>query len=151
MNNTLPVNKHDEVTYNVNINVAYIYMAFIKFGIGRTTSDAAHEIRDGHITRDEGKSLVKRYDGEFPAKHFNDFLDYIEVVFYNLYYCLKQIDTNLDNKSVEFMNNSKFVSNLSFLDNLKKNLHSYILNKRSNENIEKQEHVIKNLIKYQDI
>ena len=57
----------------------HYYMAFIKFGIGRTTSDAAHEIRDGHITRDEGKALVKRYDGEFPAKHFEDFLDYIDI------------------------------------------------------------------------
>ncbi len=97
-------------------------------------------------------NLIKRnIDNEVNISKDSDFLDYIEVVFYNLYYCLKQIDTNLDNKSVEFMNNSKFVSNLSFLDNLKKNLHIYILNKRSNENIEKQEHVIKNLIKYQDI
>ena len=30
------------------------YMKYIKFGFGRATDDAAHEIRDGHITRDEG-------------------------------------------------------------------------------------------------
>jgi len=54
----------------------HYYMAFIKFGIGRATSDAAHEIRDGHITREEGVGLVRRYDGEFPRKHFLDFLDY---------------------------------------------------------------------------
>jgi N-acetyl sugar amidotransferase len=54
----------------------HYYLGFIKFGIGRTTSDAAHEIRDGKITRDEGVALVKRYDGEFPAKHFQEFLDY---------------------------------------------------------------------------
>ena len=34
-------------------------MAYIKFGIGRTTSDAAHEIRDGHITREEGVNLLR--------------------------------------------------------------------------------------------
>lgn len=54
----------------------HYYLAFIKFGIGRATSDAAHEIRDGKITREEGVALVRRYDGEFPKKHFNEFLDY---------------------------------------------------------------------------
>ena len=38
---------------------------FIKFGIGRATSDAAHEVRDGKITREEAVYLVNKYDGEF--------------------------------------------------------------------------------------
>ncbi len=54
----------------------HYYMAFIKFGLGRTTSDAAHEIRDGHLTREEAVALVRRYDGEFPQKYFKVFLDY---------------------------------------------------------------------------
>lgn len=54
----------------------HYYLGFIKFGIGRTTSDAAHEIRDGKITREEGVALIKRYDGEFPKKYFKDFLEY---------------------------------------------------------------------------
>lgn len=54
----------------------HYYLGFIKFGIGRTTSDAAHEIRDGKITRDEGVALVKRYDGEFPRKYYEEFLEY---------------------------------------------------------------------------
>ena len=57
----------------------HFYLAFIKFGIGRATSDAAHEIRDGHITREEGVSLVRRYDGEFPKKYFQEFLDYCDI------------------------------------------------------------------------
>ncbi len=57
----------------------HFYLAFIKFGIGRATSDAAHEIRDGHITREEGAALVRRYDGEFPQKYFKDFLDYLDI------------------------------------------------------------------------
>ncbi len=57
----------------------HYYMAFIKFGIGRATSDTAHEIRDGHITRDEAISLVNRYDGEFPKKYFTEFLKYIDI------------------------------------------------------------------------
>jgi N-acetyl sugar amidotransferase len=54
----------------------HYYLAYIKFGIGRCTSDAAHEIRDGHITREEGIALIKRFDGEFPKKHYQDFLNY---------------------------------------------------------------------------
>jgi hypothetical protein len=54
----------------------HYFLMFIKFGIGRATSDAAHEIRDGHLTREEGVSLVHRYDGEFPGKHFEEFLAY---------------------------------------------------------------------------
>ena len=54
----------------------HYWMAFVKFGIGRTTSDAAHEIRDGHLTREEGVALVRRFDGEFPQKHFAEFLEY---------------------------------------------------------------------------
>ncbi|MBF0343545.1 MAG: N-acetyl sugar amidotransferase [Nitrospirae bacterium] len=57
----------------------HYYLAFIKFGIGRATSDAAHEIRDGHITREEGVALVKRFDGEFPKKYHAEFLDYLGI------------------------------------------------------------------------
>lgn len=51
----------------------------IKFGIGRVTSDTAHEIRDGHLTREEGVKLVQKYDGEFPSKYFKDFLEYCDI------------------------------------------------------------------------
>jgi N-acetyl sugar amidotransferase len=55
------------------------YMMFIKFGFGRATSDAAHEVRDGHIDRDEAVALVRRYDGEFPSRNFEQFLSYIDL------------------------------------------------------------------------
>jgi N-acetyl sugar amidotransferase len=57
----------------------HYYMGFIKFGVGRATSDTAHEIRDGKITRDEGTELVRKFDGEFPAKYFEEFLDYCDM------------------------------------------------------------------------
>jgi N-acetyl sugar amidotransferase len=57
----------------------HYYLGYIKFGIGRTTSDAAHEIRDGKITREEGVALVRKFDGEFPARHFQAFLDYCSI------------------------------------------------------------------------
>ena len=57
----------------------HFYLAFIKFGIARATSDAAHEVRDGHITRQEAVALVHRYDGEFPSKYFKEFLEYLDI------------------------------------------------------------------------
>jgi hypothetical protein len=55
----------------------HYYLAFIKFGIGRATSDSAHEIRDGKITREEGVALVHKFDGEFPRKHFAEACEYM--------------------------------------------------------------------------
>ena len=57
----------------------HYYLGFIKFGIGRATQDASHEVRDGHITREEGVALVRRYDGEFPSKYFGEFLEFLNI------------------------------------------------------------------------
>jgi N-acetyl sugar amidotransferase len=57
----------------------HYYLAFIKFGLGRATSDSAHEIRDSHITREEGVGLVRKFDGEFPQRHFKEFLEYCDI------------------------------------------------------------------------
>lgn len=54
----------------------HYFTTFVKFGIGRASYDASQEIRNKHITREEGIALVRRYDGEFPKKYFKDFLEY---------------------------------------------------------------------------
>ncbi len=61
------------------IDDLHYYTRFIKFGIGRATDDASQEIRNNHITRDEAKALVKRFDGEFPDKYFNEVMDYLDI------------------------------------------------------------------------
>lgn len=61
------------------IDMFHYYTTLIKFGIGRATYDAAQEIRNGKITREEGAQLVKRYDQEFPKKYFKEFLEYISL------------------------------------------------------------------------
>jgi len=58
---------------------AHYYFSYLKFGLGRATSDAAHEIREGHLTREEGAALVKRYDHEFPARYIDVFLRYMDM------------------------------------------------------------------------
>lgn len=55
----------------------HYYTTYIKFGIGRATYDAAQEIRNRHLTREEGVALVHRFDGEFPKKYFQEVMDYL--------------------------------------------------------------------------
>ncbi len=59
------------------IDDLHYYTTFIKFGIGRATYDASQEIRNKHLTREEGVGLVKRFDGEFPNKYYQEVMDYI--------------------------------------------------------------------------
>ena len=54
-------------------------MRYIKFGLGRCAEDVSHEIRDGHLTREEGLSLMTKYEGEFPKKYFKEFLEYLDI------------------------------------------------------------------------
>ena len=61
------------------IDMFHYYTTLIKFGIGRATYDAAQEIRNGKITREEGVHLVRKYDMEFPNKYFKEFLSYINI------------------------------------------------------------------------
>ena len=61
------------------IDDLHFYTTFLKFGIGRATYDASQEIRNKHITREEGQALVKRFDGEFPDRYFDDIMKYIEM------------------------------------------------------------------------
>lgn len=60
------------------IDPFHYYTTLIKFGIGRATYDAAQEVRNDKITREEAAYLVKKYDTEFPKKYFKEFLDYID-------------------------------------------------------------------------
>ena len=61
------------------IDDLHYYTTFIKFGIGRTTYDASQEIRNKHLTREEGVALVKRFDGEFPDRYFEEIMNYLEL------------------------------------------------------------------------
>lgn len=61
------------------IDDLHYYTTYIKFGIGRATYDASQEIRNRHITREEGIALVKRFDGEFPDRYFAEIMKYLEI------------------------------------------------------------------------
>ncbi len=81
----IPNNERSEGTYSKysslddKMDGMHYYMRYIKFGLGRCVEDASHEIRDGHITREEGIALMKKYEGEFPKKYFKEFLEYLNI------------------------------------------------------------------------
>ena len=61
------------------IDDLHYYATFIKYGYGRASHDASQEIRNNHIDRDEGKALVKKFDGEYPSKYLKEVLDYVGI------------------------------------------------------------------------
>ena len=55
------------------------YMMHVKFGFGRATRMASRLIQGGHMMREQGITLVERYDGEFPETYLNDVLEYLDM------------------------------------------------------------------------
>lgn len=70
------------------IDPMHYYTTLIKFGIGRSTYDAAQEIRNRKITREEGVGLVQRYDAEFPKKYFAEILKYLDITEERFWECI---------------------------------------------------------------
>ena len=61
------------------IDGLHYWTTYIKFGLGRATYDASQEIRNRHLTREEGIALVKRFDGEFPGRYFEEIMEHIDM------------------------------------------------------------------------
>lgn len=61
------------------IDDLHFYTTYIKFGIGRATYDVAQELRNGHLSIEEGKRLIKKYDGEFPDRYFLEIMKYLNL------------------------------------------------------------------------
>ena len=57
----------------------FYYTSYIKFGFGRAMSDSTMEVRNGHITKEEGLGLIKQFDREFPKRYEKEFLEYISM------------------------------------------------------------------------
>lgn len=61
------------------IDDLHYFTSYIKFGIGRASYDASQEIRNKHITREEGVKLVSKFDGEIPNRYIDEVLDYLDI------------------------------------------------------------------------
>jgi N-acetyl sugar amidotransferase len=62
------------------INRLHQYMKVLKFGYGRATDHACEDIRNGRLTRNEAKELIRQYDLKDISDYYvNDFLDFIGI------------------------------------------------------------------------
>ena len=62
------------------INRIHQYLKVLKFGYGRATDHACEDIRNGRITRDEAKDLIRRYDLLPPSDYFvDDFISFVGI------------------------------------------------------------------------
>lgn len=61
------------------IDGLYYYMQYIKFGFGRAVRDACRMIQNNQMTREEAIEKALPYDGEFPARHHEEVLDYLDM------------------------------------------------------------------------
>ncbi len=57
----------------------FYYSAYIKYGYGRAMQESVSEVRHGHITKEEGKALIKKFDGEYPERYQDEFYNYISM------------------------------------------------------------------------
>ncbi len=69
--------RHDSL--DDKIDDLYYYMQYVKFGFGRAIRDASRMIQNGHLDREEGLELCRKYDGEFPRRHLKEVLEYLSL------------------------------------------------------------------------
>ncbi len=71
------------------IYALHVYFMYLKFGFGRTTQDAAIDIRRGSLSREQAVQLIKLYDDLYPESQFQEYCDYYKM---NMKDFLKNID-----------------------------------------------------------
>lgn len=88
------LDEHREGTYrnyvgiDEKINRVHQYIKVLKFGYGRASDHACEDIRNGRLTRDEAKALVKEHDlqelGPYYTDDFISYLGYTTEKFYEI-------------------------------------------------------------------
>ncbi len=57
----------------------HFYTTLIKFGVSRVNYDVSQELRNGEISFQEGKELVRKYQYEFPKRFENELYEYLSI------------------------------------------------------------------------
>ena len=71
------INKHSHT--DQKMFSLHMYLAYLKFGFSRATSDTSIEIRHGRITRKHAKKIVNKYDSIFPNEYLTDYCKYFKM------------------------------------------------------------------------
>ena len=78
---------------------------YMKFGFGKVVEDVSEAIRLGRMTRDEGVTLVNKYDGKCDKKYILRFCEYINLdveEFWKVAESFRNHDLFIKNKNGEF-------------------------------------------------
>ncbi len=92
---------------DTNLIHLYFYLMYIKFGFGRTTSEVGNEIRRKSMSRDQAINIVNSFDGEFPEKHIEEYLDYYNMSESEFFSVLEK----WTNKDLFLVNNGRVTKN----------------------------------------
>lgn len=57
----------------------HMFLAYLKFGFSRATTDTSIAIRLGYMSRKKGLQIVKKYDHIFPQEHLKAYLKYFKM------------------------------------------------------------------------
>ena len=57
----------------------HMYLAYLKFGFSRASSDTSIEIRHKRISRTQAIKIVKKYDHIFPVNYLRDYCKYFNI------------------------------------------------------------------------
>ena len=74
---TNAINKHSHT--DQRLYALHMFLAYLKFGFSRATTDASIAIRLGYIDRAKGLKIVEKYDHIFPIEYLNDYLKYFKM------------------------------------------------------------------------
>ena len=82
--NWRPAQQPFERTYRIFSNLddmhengIHDYLKFIKLGYGRASDHSSKDIRTGHMTREQGIEMVRKYDHIKPRRDLNRWLEYV--------------------------------------------------------------------------
>ena len=57
----------------------HMYLAYLKFGFGRATTDVSIGIRHKKYSKKQGIQLINKNDSIFPTEFLNDYLNYFKI------------------------------------------------------------------------
>ena len=88
------INKHSHT--DQKMFALHMYLAYLKYGFSRATSDTSIEIRHGRLTKNQAIKITKKYDHLFPKEYLKDYCRYFNISKKNFFsILLKHTNKNL--------------------------------------------------------
>ena len=89
------------------VYLLHMYLAYLKFGFGRATTDASIDIRSGKLSREQGLKYAKQFDHIFPHESLNNYLNYFDMKEADFFDVLEKFRNN----EIFIKNNNEWILN----------------------------------------